>query len=212
MRRRKKSCFLRRRHMKENFFLSFFYQSNERTKKRENLYKFPPKCYTFAMQNLIFINGTMGVGKSAVCRELKKLLPHNVFLDGDHCWDMTPFTVNETTCCMVLDNICALLNSFLKSGMFENILFCWVMHERGIIDEILSRLSGDFRFHLFTLECSEKELLRRLNGDIAAGIRSQDVVSRSLERAAHYKNMRSVCIDTTNLSPLQTAHKIFSLL
>ena len=93
------------------------------------------------MQNLIFINGTMGVGKSAVCRELKKLLPHNVFLDGDHCWDMTPFTVNETTCRMVLDNICALLNSFLKSGMFENILFCWVMHERGIIDEILSRLS-----------------------------------------------------------------------
>ena len=164
------------------------------------------------MQNLIFINGTMGVGKSAVCRELKKLLPHNVFLDGDHCWDMTPFTVNETTCRMVLDNICALLNSFLKSGMFENILFCWVMHERGIIDEILSRLSGDFRFHLFTLECSEKELLQRLNGDIATGIRSQDVVSRSLERAAHYKNMRSVCIDTTNLSPLQTAHKIFSLL
>lgn len=164
------------------------------------------------MQNLIFVNGTMGVGKSAVCRELKKLLPQNVFLDGDHCWDMTPFTVNETTCRMVLDNICALLNSFLNSGMFENILFCWVMHERGIIDEILSRLSGDFRFHLFTLECSEKELLRRLNGDITAGIRDESVIARSLERAAHYKHMDSVRIETTDLSPLRTAKRIYSLL
>ena len=164
------------------------------------------------MQNLIFINGTMGVGKSAVCRELKKLLPQNVFLDGDHCWDMTPFTVNETTCRMVLDNICALLNSFLKSGMFENILFCWVMHERGIIDEILSRLSGDFRFHLITLTCSEQELLRRLHGDIAAGIRDESVIARSLERAAHYKNMNSVCLDTSTLSPLSAAKRIFSLL
>lgn len=164
------------------------------------------------MQNLIFINGTMGVGKSAVCRELKKILPDNVFLEGDHCWDMTPFIVNETTCRMVLGNICALLNGFLKSGMFENILFCWVMHERGIIDEILSQLSGDFRFHLITLTCSEQELLRRLHGDIAAGLRDQDVIARSLERAAHYKNMDSVCIDTTNLSPLSTAERIFSLL
>lgn len=164
------------------------------------------------MQNLIFINGTMGVGKSAVCRELKKLLPHNVFLEGDHCWDMTPFTVNETTCRMVLGNICALLNVFLKSGMFENILFCWVMHERGIIDEILSSLSGDFRFHLFTLTCSEQELVRRLHDDISAGLRDQGVIARSLERAAHYKNMRSVCIDTTNLSPLSAAERIFSLL
>lgn len=164
------------------------------------------------MQNLIFINGTMGVGKSAVCRELKKLLPQNVFLDGDHCWDMTPFTVNETTCRMVLGNIYALLNSFLKSGMFENILFCWVMHERGIIDEILFRLSGDFRFHLITLTCSEQELLRRLHGDIAAGIRDESVIARSLERAAHYKNMNSVCIDTSTLPPLSAAERIFSLL
>lgn len=188
------------------------WQNGRKCAAWKRLYKCTPNCYTLTMQNLIFVNGTMGVGKSAVCRELKKILPQNVFLDGDNCWDMTPFTVNETTCRMVLGNICALINGFLQSGEFENILFCWVMHERGIVDEILSRLSGEFRFSLFTLQCSEQELLRRLSGDIAAGLRSQDVVSRSLERAAHYKDMRSVCIDTTNLTPLQTAHKILSLI
>lgn len=43
------------------------------------------------MKRLILIGGTMGVGKTAVCRELQKLLPGNVFLDGDWCWDAVPF-------------------------------------------------------------------------------------------------------------------------
>jgi len=42
------------------------------------------------MKNLIFINGTMGVGKTATSRELQKLLSNCVFLDGDWCWDMSP--------------------------------------------------------------------------------------------------------------------------
>jgi hypothetical protein len=30
----------------------------------------------------------MGVSKTATCRELQKILPRNVFLDGDWCWDI----------------------------------------------------------------------------------------------------------------------------
>lgn len=43
------------------------------------------------------INGTMGVGKTATSRELQKMLNNCVFLDGDWCWDMQPFIVNEET-------------------------------------------------------------------------------------------------------------------
>jgi broad-specificity NMP kinase len=49
------------------------------------------------MKNLIFINGTMGVGKTTTSLELKKILPKCVFLDGDWCWDMSPFIVTEET-------------------------------------------------------------------------------------------------------------------
>ena len=35
------------------------------------------------MKNLIFVNGTMGAGKTTLCRELKKLLAPSVFLDGE---------------------------------------------------------------------------------------------------------------------------------
>jgi tRNA uridine 5-carbamoylmethylation protein Kti12 len=49
------------------------------------------------MKNLIIMGGTMGAGKTATCRELQKILPRNVFLDGDWCWDMHPFVVTDET-------------------------------------------------------------------------------------------------------------------
>jgi broad-specificity NMP kinase len=58
------------------------------------------------MKNLFLIGGTMGIGKSTVCRILKYKLPNCVFLDGDWCWDMHPFQVTDETKQMVMKNIC----------------------------------------------------------------------------------------------------------
>jgi tRNA uridine 5-carbamoylmethylation protein Kti12 len=49
------------------------------------------------IKNLIFINGTMGVGKTTTSKELQKMLPNCIFLDGDWCWDMSPFIVTDET-------------------------------------------------------------------------------------------------------------------
>ena len=43
------------------------------------------------------IGGTMGVGKTTVCQQLKQDLPNSVFLDGDWCWDANPFQVTDET-------------------------------------------------------------------------------------------------------------------
>ena len=40
------------------------------------------------MKTLIIVNGTMAAGKTTVCRRLAELLPANVILDGDWCWNM----------------------------------------------------------------------------------------------------------------------------
>ncbi|MBQ4087884.1 MAG: AAA family ATPase, partial [Clostridia bacterium] len=39
------------------------------------------------MKTLYMIGGTMGVGKTTVCQQLKRDLQNSVFLDGDWCWD-----------------------------------------------------------------------------------------------------------------------------
>ena len=65
------------------------------------------------MKTLYLIGGTMGVGKTAVCKQMKSLLNSSVLLDGDWCWDANPFQVTEETKTMVIDNICHLLNNFI---------------------------------------------------------------------------------------------------
>ena len=99
------------------------------------------------MKTLYLIGSTMGVGKTSACRALQQLLPNSVFLDGDWCWNIHPFQVTEETKALVLDNICYLLNRFLRCSLVESVIFCWVMDLQSTLDEILSRLveAGRFR-------------------------------------------------------------------
>ena len=85
------------------------------------------------MKKLILINGTMGVGKSTVSKELMKRLQPSVYLDGDWCWNMNPFVVNEENKQMVLRNIGFLLRSYLENSSYEYVIFCWVMHQEQIV-------------------------------------------------------------------------------
>ena len=70
------------------------------------------------MKKLILVGGTMGVGKSSVCRALHQRLTPSVWLDGDWCWNLNPFEVTEETKAMAMDNIAHLLGKLSK--MFPN--------------------------------------------------------------------------------------------
>lgn len=164
------------------------------------------------MKTLFLIGGTMGIGKSTVGQLLKGRLPDSVFLDGDWCWDAHPFLVTEETKKMVMDNICHLLNNFLKCSAYENVIFCWVMHEQGIVDEIVSRLCTDnCRVLAISLTCSEEDLIRRIQKDIASGIRTADIVERSVTRIPLYRQLDTIKIDTSGKAPEEIANEITAL-
>ena len=150
------------------------------------------------MKTLYLIGGTMGVGKTTVCRQLKLDLHNSVFLDGDWCWDASPFQVTDETKAMVIDNICYLLNSFIKCSAYENIIFCWVMHEQSIIDSILERIDiMNCTVNCFSLTASEKSLRDRLSNDIERCIRTGDVIDRSIARLPLYQMLNTTKIDTS---------------
>ena len=164
------------------------------------------------MKRLYLIGGTMGVGKTTVCQILKKRLPNSVFLDGDWCWDMHPFQVTEETKRMVTDNICFLLGSFLQCSAYENIIFCWVMHEQSIIDGILSRLDVDgAEVKAISLICDAESLKGRLQKDLNAGLREANVIERSIARLPFYELLDTIKLDVSYLSPEETAEYICRL-
>lgn len=152
------------------------------------------------------------MGKTSVCRILKKKLENSVFLDGDWCWDMSPFQVTAETKQMVLENIIFLLNRFLHCQAFEHVIFCWVLHEQKIRDDILAGLdTSECRVHNISLVCTEAVLLERLRRDVAQGIRDEDIIGRSLERMPLYSRLDTVKIDVSGFSPEQAAVRIMEM-
>ena len=154
----------------------------------------------------------MGVGKTAVSQQLKKDLPNSVFLDGDWCWDANPFQVTEETKTMVTENICYLLNNFLHCSAYENIIFCWVMHEQHIIDSIIENLHvKNCEVKCISLMTDEATLRNRLESDVNAGIRTEDVIERSVARISKYQSLNTIKIDTVNKTIKQVADEIIHI-
>lgn len=165
------------------------------------------------MKNLIFINGTMGIGKTTTSKELQKLLLNCVFLDGDWCWDANPFVVTEETKLMVIENISYLLNNFLKCSEYKNVIFCWVMNEENIIEKIISSIeTKNYKLHKFSLICDEKKLIERLNNDINNKIRDKSIVNKSILRLTDYTDMKTQKIDVSNVSPKEAGKLIYDKL
>lgn len=164
------------------------------------------------MKTLYMIGGTMGVGKTTVCQQLKQDLQNSVFLDGDWCWDASPFQVTDETKAMVIDNICYLLNNFLKCSTYENIIFCWVMHEQSIIHSIIEKLdTKNCVVKCISLVSSEKSLRDRLSKDIKRGIRTADVIERSVARLPLYQTLDTAKIDTTEKAVAMIVNEIKQL-
>ena len=151
----------------------------------------------------------MGVGKTTTCQIIKDKLNNSVFLDGDWCWDMRPFQVTEETKEMVMQNICFLLNNFIKCSVINNIVFCWVMHQQAIVDDIISRLDiQGCKVHLISLVCSTEALSERLIQDVDAGNRTKDILLKSLERITLYDKLNTVKVDVSNITAEQAADLI----
>lgn len=161
------------------------------------------------MKTLIFINGPMGVGKTAVCRVLLERLTPGVYLDGDWCWNMNPFQVTDETKSMVIDNITALLSRFLACSELDYVIFGWVMHRPEIVQSILERLKlNGVKVFRYTLLCSEQTLRQRIERDIQAGVRSRDVLERSLAYLPLYDSQDTVKIMTDGRFAQETAEII----
>ncbi len=157
------------------------------------------------MKHVYLIGGPMGIGKSTICNQLNQDLDHSVFLDGDWCWNMNPFVVNQDTKNMVLDNITHCLNNFIHTPGIENIIFCWVMHKQDIIDKIIQKLDTEgVDIHLISLICEKEELIKRMLIDR----RDNQTIRKSLQYLELYKDLDTQKIDVTTLDVQKTIDKI----
>ena len=139
------------------------------------------------MKTLVFLNGPMGVGKSTVAALLQRKFDRCAYLDGDWCYRVHPFRVTKESKALILNNIAFLLDGYLKSPDVDLVLFTWVMNKREIRDAVLSKMKEAGKCLFVTLTASEEALIKRFAKDIAAGLRTQEGLTRALSYLPDYK-------------------------
>lgn len=105
-----------------------------------------------------------------------------------------------------------MLNSFIHCSAYDNVLFCWVMHEQSIIDAITGALdTAGYEVIKISLTVDEIDLKNRLTADVEKGIRTPDVIERSIARLNMYTRLATVKIDTCGKSVREVANEIMTL-
>ena len=163
-------------------------------------------------ENTLFNRWNDGSWQNNSKPTVKRDLNNSVFLDGDWCWDASPFQVTDETKAMVIRNICFLLNSFIHCSAYENVIFCWVMHEQSIIDSIINELDTENCIvKKISLTVDEINLQNRLKADVARKIRTTDIIDRSIAEIPMYQALDTIKIETSNKTIREIVDKIMAI-
>lgn len=114
-----------------------------------------------AKQKLIIICGSPCVGKTTVADRLFQSYENSAYLDGDWCWCVNPFSINDPRLRNGDKNMSYVLSTYLNSA-FDYVIFSSVVAigdpiRREIVNAITAE---DYEVIGFTLTCSEETLRR----------------------------------------------------
>lgn len=164
------------------------------------------------MKKLILILGPNGVGKSTASAALLKVLPNSAYIDSDALRMMNPASGDEVITVQKL-NILALMRNYLSASFVEYVIFPYGCHahRKQMLEDMIGELKTEFEFDVITilLTCCEDENVRRMRTDG----RNEERIAYSIENTRTISD-RLDCprIDTTDLTPEQTAEKIFAII
>ena len=163
---------------------------------------------------IIIINGSLGVGKSSVARELHWKFDKSVYLDGDHIGDMHPFEIYDDARIDHLYRTLALLVNFHQKNGYDNFVINYVFESPESLGDLLDLLRPlDASIHVYWLTCNEQEQARRIRA------RSRDQLGWELDRFVELQHIQAratqagfigVEVDTSKLSAVEVAEKIWN--
>lgn len=105
----------------------------------------------------------------------------------------------------------ALLRRDLDCPKVDYVVFVWVLQQEETAAALLDGLDEKARILRITLDASDESLSRRVQKDIAAGLRTPDSLERSLAYQRFYPGQGTLHLSTDGRSPAQLADEIAGL-
>ena len=114
------------------------------------------------MKKLILLSGSPCVGKTTIGQYLFEQYNNSAYLDGDWCWCVNPFSVEDKRLRNGDKSMSFVLSNYLQSE-FDYVFFTSVvLTDSGIRENILKNITADdYEVIGITLTCSEETLVKR---------------------------------------------------
>lgn len=160
-------------------------------------------------KKFIIINGPMGVGKSYICKQLNHKLINSVWLDGDWCMMMNPWSLLAENIEMFLDNTIYLLKNFLSNPAFNYVIYSWLFPREDLLNFVIKQVhDGSHELIKISLLCSNDKLKERMR---IAG-RDPNSIEKSLVYQEAIRTMDTIKVDTTDLREEDAIEEVLKLI
>ena len=163
---------------------------------------------------IVILNGSVGVGKTAVSWCLNERFEKSVMLDGDHIGAVHPFEIYDDARVDHLYKTLVHLTSFHRENGYSDFVINYVFENAATLAALVALLRPtDTNIHRFWITCSEIEQERRIRD------RHTDQQEWELKR---YKELNGILaesakngaigarLDTTALSAEEAADAIWA--
>lgn len=160
------------------------------------------------MNNLLFLCGPNGIGKTTICKEIVQVLPNCAYVDSDACRAMNPFVLNDDTIPTVSKNIGDLILNYFNCPIVQTVIFSYGFHgrRREVFENVMNRISiSDYLFKPYLLWCAEDEHIRRMHMDNRSAGRIERALNQSRKA---FDGLTYTRIDITDWTAEQAARKI----
>ena len=162
---------------------------------------------------IVIINGSVGVGKTAVSWELQERFDKSVMLDGDHIGAVHPFEIYDESRIDYLYRTIAHLIGYHKENGYDDFVVNYVFESAKHLKSLVDLLRPiDDSIQAFRLTCSdaeqEKRVLARKTNQYEWELKRFRELNRILDESA--ADGDTGCpIDTTGLSVKKTVDVIW---
>lgn len=163
---------------------------------------------------IIIINGSLGVGKSAVANELVHKFEQAVHLSGDHIGDVHPFDLYDPARISHLYHTLALLVGFHQQHGYQNFVINYVFESAASLAELHTLLRPlEPAIYTYWLTCDPEVQGARIRARGRAQLEwelTRYLALRKIQAKAAADGFIGLEVDTTRLSAAETASAIWT--
>lgn len=162
---------------------------------------------------IIIINGSVGVGKSSVARQLHWTFEKSVYLDGDEIGHVHPFEIYDEARIQHLYDTLALLIKFHQQHGYDNFVINYVFESSASLQDLVRRLKPlDPSIHMYWLTCAKEVQSQRIKKRGRANLEwelNRFVELQCIQQKAAQEGFIGKEIDTTKLEVAEVAKEIW---